>query len=78
MEHGLKHIAFKVKKHIVALTMCYNPVLVCDKTLGAPTFCETGLFKLCYGKILVKIYLYPSGLFHCHWGNHMIAPVSVK
>ena len=24
------------------------------------------------------IYLFPSGLLHWHWGNHMIAPVSVK
>ena len=22
--------------------------------------------------------LQPSGLLHCHWGNHMIAPVPVK
>ena len=36
MEHGLKHILFYVLKHIVALPMCYNPALVCDKPQGAP------------------------------------------
>ena len=25
-----------------------------------------------------QFYPYPSGLLHWHWGNHMIAPVSVK
>ena len=25
-----------------------------------------------------SFYPYPSGLLHWHWGNHMIAPVSVK
>ena len=25
-----------------------------------------------------KSYPYSSGLFHWHWGNHMIAPVPVK
>ena len=25
-----------------------------------------------------RIYPYPSGLLHWHWGNHMIAPVPVK
>ena len=28
--------------------------------------------------IISSIYLYPSGLLHWHWGNHMIAPVPVK
>ena len=25
-----------------------------------------------------QFYPYPSGLLHCHWGNHVIAPVPVK
>ena len=25
-----------------------------------------------------RFYLYPSGLIRWHWGNHKIAPVSVK
>ena len=29
-------------------------------------------------KKMVEIYPYPSGSLHWHWGNHMIAPVSVK
>ena len=37
MEHGLKHITYYVQKHIAALVMCYNPALVRDKPLGAPT-----------------------------------------
>ena len=36
MKHGLKHITFYVQKHIAALAMCYNPVFVFDKPLGAP------------------------------------------
>ena len=36
MEQGLKQIAFYVQQHIVAMAMCYNPALVCDKPLGAP------------------------------------------
>ena len=38
MEHGLKHITFYVQKHIAALVMCYNAVLVRDKPIGAPAF----------------------------------------
>ena len=34
MEHGLKHITFYVQKHVAALAMCYNPVLVWGKPLG--------------------------------------------
>ena len=32
----------------------------------------------CYGLLWFKFYPYPSGLLHCHWGNHMIAPVPVN
>ena len=28
--------------------------------------------------VISQFYPYPSGLFHRHWGNHMIAPVPVK
>ena len=38
MEHGLKYITFYFQKHIAPLTMCYNPLLVCNKLLGAPAF----------------------------------------
>ena len=37
MDHGLKHISFYVQKHIRSMSMCYNPALVRDKPLGAPT-----------------------------------------
>ena len=30
------------------------------------------------GLVLLDFYPYPSGLLHWHWGNHTIAPVSVK
>ena len=36
MEHGLTHISFYVQKHMVAMGMCYDPELVCDKPLGTP------------------------------------------
>ena len=39
MEHGLKYIAFCVKKkHIAHKTVCYNFPLVHDKPLGTPAF----------------------------------------
>ena len=36
MEHGLKDIAFYVKKHITPSTVVINSLLVRDKPLGAP------------------------------------------
>ena len=35
MDHGLKHISFYVQQRVVAMGMCYNPVLIRDKPLGA-------------------------------------------
>ena len=46
MEHGLKHITFYVQKHIAALVMCYNAVLVRDKPIGAPAFVKKKLLWL--------------------------------
>ena len=36
MEHGLKDIAFYVKKHITHCTVVITSLLVRDKPLGAP------------------------------------------
>ena len=36
MDHGLKHISFYVVKRVVAMGMYHIPVLVRDKSLGAP------------------------------------------
>ena len=38
MEHGLKDIAFYVKKHITTRAVCYSFPVVRDKPLGAPAF----------------------------------------
>ena len=41
----------------------------------------THSFMLCCGQLLFgtgQFDLYPSGLLHWHWGNHMIALVPVK
>ena len=38
MEHGLKYNMFYIEKHKAPQAMCYDPMLVCDKPLGAPTF----------------------------------------
>ena len=44
MEHGLKYIMFYIQKHIAPLAMCYNPPLVRDKPLGAPTLVKLSYF----------------------------------
>ena len=36
------------------------------------------LMNYAHGSCLGWFYPYTSGLFHWHWGNHMIAPVPVK
>ena len=38
MDHGLKDIAFYVKKQIAPRAVCYNYPLVYDKPLGTPAY----------------------------------------
>ena len=38
MEHGLKDVAFYVKKHIAPWAIYHNPQLVQEMPLGAPAF----------------------------------------
>ena len=48
MDLGLKHISFYVQKRVVAMGMCYNPVLVRDKPLGSPTSVKRVYYDVLY------------------------------
>ena len=49
MEHGFKCITFYVQKHVAPLAMCYKPMLVHDKLLGAPAFVKLIYYNVVFG-----------------------------
>ena len=59
MEHGLKQNSFHVQKHIVAIAMCYNPVLARDKPLGAPAYVKRVYSDVSY---LFPVYVVPPSV----------------
>ena len=61
MEHRLKGTQFYVQKRIAPRAICYNPPLVCDKLLEAPTFIRrVYLFSLQLWKVGNVIFLIES------------------
>ena len=66
---GMKHQT----GHSELRYFCHGNSLICLMLVTASTihYSHALLFS-----IMDRFYPFPSGLFHCHWGNHMIAPVT--